>query len=265
MDQTVTSVPAYLLIGWGILGLAVGSFLTVVVYRVPRQLPVLHRRSACPGCSHEITLKDSVPVLSWLLRRGRCRQCQTTIPVRYPVMEILTGMLFMGTALRFGLSWTLPPELAFVAGLIALAACDLERYLLPKRIVYPTLMLTGLGLTLAAGVTGRWGRLATAAASGVIVALLLFAVHVVKPKWLGFGDVRLAGLLGVGLGWVAPADVLFGLIFANLAGTVVGVGLMATGRAKRDTPLPYGVFLAGGAIVALWCGASFVQWSGHSS
>ncbi|MGI8491985.1 MAG: prepilin peptidase [Acidimicrobiales bacterium] len=167
------------------------------------------------------------------------------------VVPVATGVAFALTAARFGTSWTLPGELAFVGALVALAASDIETYLLPVRILYPAAALTAAGLALAAGVTSRWGRFGVALACGIGAASLLFAIHAFRREWMGFGDVRLAGLVGLGLGWVSPLDVLVGLVLANLAGTLVGVALMAAGRAGWRTRLPYGAFLALGAIAAL--------------
>ncbi|MGH9069398.1 MAG: prepilin peptidase, partial [Acidimicrobiales bacterium] len=137
-------------------GLAVGSFLNVVIYRVPRHASVVHPRSACTSCGAGIRPFDNVPVASWLILKGHCRHCHAGISARYPAVESLTALLFVGIALRFGWSWTLPAELVLVAGLVALAGCDLDNYLLPKRIVYPTLLGVAVAALVAAGATGRW-------------------------------------------------------------------------------------------------------------
>ncbi len=241
-------------------GLAIGSFLNVVIYRVPAGRSIVAPASACPGCATQIAPRDNVPVLSWLLLRGRCRMCQTPISVRYPAVEALTGLLFALMAIRLGASWSLLPELAFVAGSIALASVDLERYLLPRAILYPTLALVAAGSLVAAAATGRWERLGVAALCSAGAFALFFLIQSVRPRWMGFGDVRFAALIGLALGWMGPWYLLVGLMAANLAGAVIGLALMAAGRASRGTALPYGVFLAAGSLFALLVGSSIVSW-----
>ncbi|WP_030767682.1 MULTISPECIES: prepilin peptidase [unclassified Streptomyces] len=244
----------------GLLGLAVGSFLNVAVSRVPAGRSVVRPRSACPHCATPIAARDNIPVVSWLLLGRRCRACRVPIPARYPLLEALTAALFVAEALRFGWSPTLPAELVFTAGLLALAACDAELFLLPRRLVYPTLGLTAACLLAAAAATGQWYRLGVTAACGVGAFAVFFALHWARPAWLGFGDVRLAGLLGTGLGWLGPWYVVLAVLAGSLAGLLVGIALMATGRATRSTRLPFGLFLAAGAIATLLAGAPVVHW-----
>jgi leader peptidase (prepilin peptidase)/N-methyltransferase len=241
-------------------GLAVGSFLNVVIYRVPIGKSIVRPGSACPSCETEVAPRDNIPVLSWLILRGRCRHCHGPISVRYPIVETLTAVLFALTAVRLGASWSLPAELAFVAGVVALAAVDWERYLLPRAILYPTLTLVAVALLAAAAETGRWARLGVAVACGVGAFAVFFGIHFARPAWLGFGDVRLAALLGLALGWMGPWYLVIGFMAANLAGAIVGIGLMVAGRATRTTPLPYGVFLGGGCVLALLVGAPLISW-----
>ncbi|MFD8141887.1 prepilin peptidase [Streptomyces sp. NPDC059708] len=253
-------MPPTLVLIIGLLGLAVGSFLNVAVSRVPAGLSVVRPRSACPHCATPIAPRDNIPVVSWLLLGRRCRACRVPIPARYPLIEALTAALFAAEALRFGPSETLPAELVFTAGLLALAACDAEHFLLPKRLVYPTLGLTAACLLAAAAATGQWDRLGMAAACGTGGFAVFFALHWVRPAWLGFGDVRLAGLLGTGLGWLGPWYLVFALLAGSVAGLLVGIALMTAGRATRQTRLPFGVFLAAGAVAALLVGAPVVHW-----
>ncbi|MFJ8159447.1 prepilin peptidase [Streptomyces sp. NPDC096136] len=244
----------------GLLGLAVGSFLNVAVSRVPAGLSVARPRSACPRCATPIALRDNIPIVSWFLLGRRCRACRVPIPARYPLIEALTALLFVAMALRFGRSETLPAALVFTAGLLALAACDAEQFLLPRRLIYPTLALTAACLLVAAAATGQWHRLGVTAACGVGGFAAFFALHWVRPTWLGFGDVRLAGLLGTGLGWLGPSYVVFAVLAGSGAGLLVGTALMAMGRATRHTRLPFGVFLVAGAIAATLIGAPVVHW-----
>ncbi|MFJ7985894.1 MULTISPECIES: prepilin peptidase [unclassified Streptomyces] len=253
-------MPSVFVVLTGLLGLAVGSFLNVAVSRVPAGRSVLRPRSACPRCAAPITARDNIPLVSWVLLGRRCRACRVPIPVRYPLVEALTAVLFAAEALRFGPSEALPAALVLTAGLVALAACDAEHLLLPRRLLYPTLALTAACLLGAAAATGQWQRLGSSAACGVGAFAAFFALHRTRSGWLGFGDVRLAGLLGAGLGWSGPLHLLFAVLSGSAAGLLVGVGLMATGRATRRTRLPFGLFLAAGAIAALLVGEPVVHW-----
>ena len=240
-----------LLVAAGLYGAAIGSFLNVVIYRVPAGKSVVRPPSACPSCGHQITARDNIPVLSWLLLRGKCRNCGNPISPRYPLVELLTAVVWVAVALRFGWSWTLPAELVFVTGLIALAFIDFDHLKLPRVIVWP-LGLTVLALLLvAAGVQGTWHRLLIALICAAVEFALLFAINFVSPRALGFGDVRLSPVLGLALGWVGWRYAFWGFLGANLLGAVVGVALIAASRAGRRTPIPFGVFLALGAFAAM--------------
>jgi leader peptidase (prepilin peptidase)/N-methyltransferase len=247
-----------------LLGLAIGSFLNVVIYRVPNGMSIVSPPSACPGCGTPVAPRDNVPVLSWLLLRGRCRGCRSNISVRYPLVEAVTAILFAVTAVRLGASWSLPGELVFVAGAIALGAVDLERYLLPRAIVYPCLALVSVGIVAASAATGDWRRLVVAALCSLGAFGVFFLINWLRPKWLGFGDVRLAALLGLALGWMGPWYLVIGIVAANLVGAFLGIGMMIAGKASRQTALPYGIFLGGGAILSLLVGAQIIAWYPHS-
>jgi leader peptidase (prepilin peptidase)/N-methyltransferase len=243
-----------------LLGLAVGSFLNVVIYRVPRGKSVVRPRSACPTCGTPIAERDNIPVVSWLLLRGRCRHCHAAISARYPIVEALTAGLYAGAAVRFGFDWVLPAYLALLAGLLALACTDLELLLLPKRIIYPVLAVVWGLLLVAAAATGDWGKFGTAAASGAVAFAFFFTINFINPRWMAFGDVRLALLIGVGLGWLGPGTVLLGFFLGFLLGAVIGVGLIVTKRIGMRSPVPFGVFLAAGATLAIYFGEPILRW-----
>src|ERR1700686_3714191 len=240
---------AVLVVASAVLGLTVGSFLNVVIYRVPLKVSVVRPRSGCPSCNSPISNRDNIPVLSWLLLRGRCRSCRAPISVRYPFVELATGVLFALAALRFGYSWSLAPFLILLAGLLVLACTDLEHFLLPVRIVYPLLAGVAGLMVLAAALTGQWHRLVIAVLCAAGSFLFFFVINFINPRWLAFGDVRLSLVIGLGLGWLGVGYVLLGFFLANLLGAIIGIGLIATNRMDRKSHIPFGVFLALGAAV----------------
>jgi leader peptidase (prepilin peptidase)/N-methyltransferase len=252
-------VTAFLAVVCGLIGLAVGSFLNVVIYRVPRKESVVRPRSACPSCGTPIANRDNIPVLSWLLLRGRCRTCRQPISPRYPLVELGTALLLAGAAVRFGLDWSLPAFLVFLAGLLALAFTDLEHFLLPVRIVYPMLALVGALLLVAAAASGQWSRLGVAVATGVVATAIFFAINFVYPRGMGFGDVRLAGVIGLALGWLGAGIALLGFFLGFLLGALVGVALIVTKRIDPKSHVPFGVFLALGAFIAVYAGHPLVH------
>ncbi len=235
-------------------GLAIGSFTNVVIYRVPRRESIVSPRSACPSCHEPILERDNIPVVSWLLLKGRCRNCHSRISARYPLVELTGAALFAGAAARLGFNWDLPAFLVLLASMLALACIDLEHLVLPKLIVYPTLAMVAALLVLAAAATGQWHRLLVAVLCALGWFILFFALNAVSPRLLGFGDVRLAPVLGLALGWLGVRYVLLGFFAANLIGAVIGVALIATKRMSRSQQIPYGIFLALGTALALFAG-----------
>ena len=247
-------VVTLLLIYCAILGLAVGSFLNVVIYRVPRRLSIVKPRSACPTCSSPIENRDNIPLVSWVLLRGKCRHCHSPISVRYPLVEVATAALFVLTAWRVGPHLDLIAFLILDASLLALALIDLEMLLLPRSIVYPTLIGVAVVLLVSATMDYQWHRLFVAALCSLAWFAVFFVMNLVSPRSLGFGDVRLSPLLGLALGWLGVGEVLLGFFAANVVGAIVGITLIATKRMKRDQPIPYGVFLAIGTVFTVLIG-----------
>lgn len=241
-----------LLVGAFLYGTAIGSFLNVVIYRVPAGRSIVRPGSACPSCNASISARDNIPVVSWVVLKGRCRACGARIPIRYPGVELLTGVCWLLVALRFGWSWTLPAELVLTTGLIALAFIDYDHLKLPRAVVWPLGLAVGGLLVLASAVQGTWHRLLVAVICGVVEFAVLFTINFISPRALGFGDVRLSPVLGLALGWLGWRYAFWGFLGANLLGAVVGLALIAARRAERRTPIPFGVFLAVGAFVALF-------------
>jgi leader peptidase (prepilin peptidase)/N-methyltransferase len=254
-------VPALVLdVYAGLLGLVVGSFLNVVVHRLPRGQSLVRPRSRCPWCGAPIRALDNLPVLSFILLRGRCRHCTGPISWRYPLMEILTAALFVLSLERFGPGWAAVAGAVFSALLLALAAIDLEHFLLPDSLTLPGIAV-GLALRAAASRPDWISGLASGAAGALVGAGLLFLV---AETWLwlrgeegmGLGDAKLLAMIGAFLGW---AGVAVGFVVACALGAAMGLALLAAQRAGRKTRLPFGVFLAVGGLVALHAGTMLVD------
>lgn len=242
-----------------VLGLAVGSFLNVVIHRVPRRESVVKPRSRCPGCGNEIAPRDNIPVVSWLLLRGRCRHCGAPISIRYPAVELACTVLFVAMGLRFPSSWALPAYLVLAAACLAGSVIDLEHMLLPNRLVYPsTAMAAGL-LTVAAAIDGDWARLGKALLGAVLASGALLLLALLRAGAMGGGDVKLALLLGLCLGWLGLGHVALGLFLGFLFGSVTGIVLVATKVRGMKQHFPFGPFLAAGTLVAVWWGTQLLD------
>jgi leader peptidase (prepilin peptidase)/N-methyltransferase len=232
-------------------GAAIGSFLNVVIHRMPLKLSLVHPGSRCPSCERPIAAYDNVPVVSWLVLRGRCRRCGARISPRYPAVELMTAAAFAAVVAVRGFDEGLVLELPFVAALIALAGIDLDHKLLPNRIVYP-MAVYGL-LATAIVDTGDLVEHLIAGAGGY---LFLFIAVLAYPRGMGMGDVKLAGAMGLYLGLsIVPA-----MLTAFLTGSLVGLGMMAReGAQARKKAVPFGVFLALGGIVGVLAGPELIE------
>jgi leader peptidase (prepilin peptidase)/N-methyltransferase len=239
-----------------VLGLAVGSFLNVVVWRVPRGESIVSPPSHCPVCDHPVRPRDNVPVLSWLLLRGRCRDCGNPISVRYPLVELGTSAVFVVLTVRIGFSAELPAYLYLGSIGVALALIDIDVKRLPNVIVLPSYVVSAVLLGAAALVEQQWDNLLRAGLAMVALYTFYFVLALVYPRGMGFGDVKLAGVLGIYLGWLGWAEVVTGGFLGFLFGGVVGGALMLARRAGRRSMIPFGPFMLAGALVAiLWGGA----------
>lgn len=249
----------------GVLGLAVGSFLNVVVYRVPLGLSVVRPRSACPRCGKPIRSRDNVPVLSWLLLRGRCRDCGEPIAVRYPVVEAVTALLFVGVTARLVTddAAALPVVLYLAAAGLALALIDLETHRLPDAIVLPSYPVVAVGLVLASWGTGDWGGLGRAGVGALGSIVLYLALWFAKPGGMGLGDVKLSGLLGATLAWLGWGTFAVGAFMPFLLGGVYAVALLVARRATRGSSIPFGPWMVLGAAVAF--GAGQPLWDAYAT
>lgn len=182
--------------------------------------------------------------------------------MRYPVVELVTALLFATVAVRLGADWALPGFLVVLAGLVAISAVDLELFIVPNRILYPTLFVAAPLLLIAAGLSHDWSSARTSALGGVLAWGLLLTIHLISPRGMGFGDVRLAGLIGMMLGWLSLGHVIVGLFLGFLTASVVGVGLILGGRRGRKDKVPFGPFLAVGAVITVFFGGPILSWYG---
>jgi leader peptidase (prepilin peptidase) / N-methyltransferase len=234
-----------------VLGAVVGSFLNVVVHRLPRGESLVRPRSRCPKCGTQIAGYDNVPVVSWLLLRGRCRSCGAKIPARYPAIEALTAVVFAAVVAVRGFDDGLLLELPFAAVLIAIAAVDLEQRIIPNRIVVPAAVWA-----VAVGAIVATSDLPELLIAGAAAFLALLLAALAYPAGMGMGDVKLAGVMGLYLGAaVAPA-----LLAAFAAGAVVGIIIVAReGAGARKRGVPFGPFLALGGLLGLLAGPELID------
>jgi leader peptidase (prepilin peptidase) / N-methyltransferase len=237
----------------GVLGAMIGSFLNVVVYRLPRRESLVRPGSHCCSCGAAVRPYDNIPVVSWLLLQGRCRNCSAAISPRYPLVEALTALLCVGAALAGGSAATIVLNVAFIFLLVPIALIDVEHRIIPNR-------LTALGAVLAIAIgtaldpSGEPVRLIAGVAAGG--ALLIAALA--YPGGMGMGDVKLAGVMGLFLGsTVAPA-----MLIALLAGVLFGVFVISRkgARIARKTAVPFGPFLALGSVVSVFAGEPLLNW-----
>jgi leader peptidase (prepilin peptidase) / N-methyltransferase len=225
-------------------GLALGSFLNVVAARIPLRRSIVSPGSACMSCGAPISRRDNIPLLSFVLLRGKCRHCGAPIPWRYPAVEATTALLVGGCVLRFGLSWDALIGAVFCASLVAVSATDLERWVIPNSIVLPAAAVVLVARTVIHP-SVEW------IAAAVGASLFLFLAAVVYPAGMGMGDVKLALLLGAALGRTVPIGMFVGMLAALVPSAVL---FARHGAAARKMPIPFGPFLALGGVVALFAG-----------
>ncbi len=256
----------------GVLGLVIGSFLNVVAYRVPAGIP-LTRESRCPRCDAPVRPWQNVPVLSWVGLRGRCASCSAPISPRYPLVEAATGIIFAGVAWYFAAPAVVAAAggaaaavivaiayLYFAAVSVVLALIDLDVRRLPNAIVLPSYVVTLVLFTIACLVGADWWALLRAALAGVALFTFYAILRVIRPDGMGGGDVKLAGLIGIQLGWLGWGSVIVGAFAAFVLGGVFGIALMLARRAGRRTAIPFGPWMLAGAWVGIILGEPIARW-----
>jgi leader peptidase (prepilin peptidase)/N-methyltransferase len=246
-----------------LVGLVIGSFLNVVVHRVPRRESLVSPGSARPRCGTPIRARHNVPVLGWLMLRRRCADCSAPISFRYPLVEAGTGLLFAALAWRLArldLLSALPAYLWFASAGVALALIDLELRRLPNAIIFPSYPMLAVLLVASAAWQHDWWSLVRAGIGCVALFGFYLLLVLLYPAGMGWGDVKLAGLLGGVLAYLSWSALLIGAFGGFLLGAVVGVAVIAAGRGGRKTALPFGPFMIAGALLAIFLAETIATW-----
>ncbi|HVL99283.1 MAG TPA: prepilin peptidase [Egibacteraceae bacterium] len=242
-----------------VFGLAFGSFANVVIHRVPRDESLVKPPSECPKCATPLQWRDNIPIVSWLLLRGRCRHCGEPISARYPLVELATGLLFAGVGARFGLDWALPGFLLFAWTLFVLAVIDAHTRKIPNRLTYPLTPVLLALIVSAALLHGQPGWALRAVLGGVAAFLVLLAMALANPRGMGMGDVKLAAFIGIGLGYLGWGHVVLGVFAGFLFGGVVAIALIVVRARGRKDVIPFGPYLAAGALVTVLVGGPLID------
>jgi leader peptidase (prepilin peptidase)/N-methyltransferase len=239
-----------------LLGLLVGSFLNVCIYRIPRRESLAWPASHCTSCNRTLSWFENVPVFSWAILRGRCRTCRASISAIYPIVEIVTAAIFAGGYLIYGWTPLLAVRLLFACAMIVLFVIDLQHRILPNVITLPGILV---GLAFSAVLPPGWFASAIGAvAGGGALFLIAEAYYRIRGvEGLGMGDVKMLAMIGAFLGWQLT---IVTLMLASFSGSVIGVGLIALGRRSMQAALPFGTFLAVGALIAAVYGDTLLAW-----
>jgi leader peptidase (prepilin peptidase)/N-methyltransferase len=240
----------------GLFGLLIGSFLNVVIYRLPRGQSLVTPPSTCPGCGLPIRPIDNIPVVSWILLGGKCHKCGAPISIQYPIVELATGLLFLLVAWLTPAGPLLVARLLFVVILVVLFGIDLHHQILPNVITLPGI---AIGFLFSLVTPPGWmnSLIGIALGGGILYAIAAAYYAVRREEGLGMGDVKMLAMIGAFLGWKA---VLVTLILSSFAGALVGIGIIALSRGSMRLALPFGTFLAVGAIAAMIVGEPLVAW-----
>ncbi|KJS88308.1 MAG: hypothetical protein JM58_01320 [Peptococcaceae bacterium BICA1-8] len=235
-----------------IFGITIGSFLNVCIYRIPNRESIVHPPSHCTGCNYQLKAWDLVPVFSYLILGGKCRNCGVRISVRYPLIELLTGVMFGLIVYKFGFNLSGLFYCLFTASLIVVTFIDLDHFLIPNSIVLAMLIL-GLGFHIFVGIFNPLNVILSFLGAGFFFLLL----YVLSRGGLGGGDVKLAAVLGLWLGW---PDIGLAIFLGSLAGSIIGITLISLRIKNRKEPIPYGPYLVLGTLIVLFVGEEIWQW-----
>ena len=244
-----------------ILGIIIGSFLNVCIYRIPAEKSIVTGPSACQSCGARLTVIDLIPVFSWLFLGGKCRRCKARVSLQYPAIELLTGVLFVLLYLKLGVSWCLLIYAALVALLIVISMIDLKHMMIPDGLIIAGLIIgiAKLAATVFTGYFGSWLNYVIGFFAGGLPLLLiaLICAYVLKKEAIGGGDIKLMAMAGLITGWkLIAVAYLTGII----AGALISIILMATKIKKRGDEIPFGPFLSLGIIISIFFGTDLINW-----
>lgn len=240
----------------GLFGLIVGSFLNVVIYRLPQGVSVVWPGSACGSCKRPLRWFENIPVVSWVVLGGRCARCKASISAQYPIVEAVTGVLFALVAAMTPDPVLMAARLLFVSGLVVLFAIDLEHQILPNVITLPGVVV-GFAFALLGPPGWRDSLIGILLGGGVLYGIAAGYYLLRREEGLGMGDVKMLAMIGAFLGWKA---VLLTLVLASFAGAIIGVALIAVQRGSMKYALPFGTFLALGAVASMLVGQPIIDW-----
>jgi leader peptidase (prepilin peptidase) / N-methyltransferase len=249
----------WLIVTCALLGLAFASFGNVVIHRVPAGESVVRPPSACPGCGNPIAPRDNIPVVSWLLLRGRCRHCGEPISARYPLVELTGAVLFAAMAWRIGLDPALPAYLLLAWLLLVVSVIDARTKRIPNALTYPLTPVLAVLFVTAGLVAGQPGAALRSVLGGLAAFAALLLLALISPKGMGMGDVKLAAALGLGLGYLSWGHVVLGVFGGFLLGGVGSIALLASGAKSRKDLIPFGPYLALGTLIAIFVGQPLID------
>ena len=239
------------------IGLCIGSFLNVCIYRIPIGASIVRPPSACPGCNTYIKWYDNIPLISYVVLRGRCRVCKTTISLRYPMVELLTGLCAVAAVMRFGFTWPALIYFIFIAALLVITFIDIDHRIIPDVISLPGIPLGFAASFALPMVTWTDSLIGILAGGGTLFAVAYGYQLLTGREGMGGGDIKLLAMIGAFIGW---QGVLFTIMASSLIGTLVGVLLMMRAGKGMKLAIPFGPFLAIGAILYLFFGPEIIHW-----
>jgi leader peptidase (prepilin peptidase)/N-methyltransferase len=240
-----------------IIGLVIGSFLNVCIYRIPEGKSIISPPSHCPNCGERIKWYDNIPVISYLLLRGKCRNCGSPISIQYPLVELLTGFLTAAVVYKFGLTLTALYYAVFIWSLIVISLIDIKTMLVPVKLCYFTMLFGILLSPFIPQITFKDSVLGASFGAGIILFIIETYYVITGKEGMGYGDANIMAVVGAFLGW---KNILVTLFFASLVGAVIGIVLMATKGKNFKSALPFGPFISIGAVIALFFGNQLINW-----
>jgi leader peptidase (prepilin peptidase)/N-methyltransferase len=238
-------------------GLCIGSFLNVCIHRLPLGASIAKPPSSCPGCGARIRWYDNLPVISWVLLRGRCRHCKAPISIRYPIVELLTGAFAMILWLRFGLDWQVFIYFVFVSALLVITFIDLDHRIIPDTISLPGIPIGFAASFLLPDITWSDALIGILAGGGTLLTIAWGYQLLTGKDGMGGGDIKLLAMIGAFLGW---KGVLFTIMASSFIGTLVGVMIMVKAGKGMKLAIPFGPFLSIGAVVYIFFGPQLIEW-----